>query len=57
MFNERSIFTKYIELANLIKIIGYRRGFFVVGVRKVVLTIVCPNGIINIVLTKVIYIP
>lgn len=51
------MFTKYIELAKPIEIISYRKGFFVVGVRKVVLTITRPSGIIDIVLTKVIYIP
>lgn len=51
------MFTKYLELAKLIKIISYRRGFFVVGVRKVVLTVIRPNSAIDIVLTKVIYVP
>lgn len=51
------MFTKYLELAKLIKIISYRRGFFVVGVRKVVLTVIRPNSTIDIVLTKVIHVP
>lgn len=51
------MFTKYIELAKPIEMIGYRKGFFVVGVRKVVLTITRPSGTIDIVLTKVIHIP
>lgn len=51
------MFTKYIELAKPIEIIGYRKGFFVVGVRKVVLTVTRPSGTIDIVLTKVIHIP
>lgn len=51
------MFTEYLELAKLIEIIGYGRGFFVVGVRKVVLTVIRPNGAIDIVLTKVIHVP
>lgn len=50
------MFTEYIELAKPIKIIGYGKGFFVVGVRKVVLIVTRPNRAINIVLIKVIYI-
>lgn len=51
------MFTKYLELAKPIEIIGCGRGFFVVGVRKVVLTVIRPNGTIDIVLTKVIHVP
>lgn len=51
------MFTKYLELVKPIEIIGYGRGFFVVGVRKVVLTVIRPNSTIDIVLTKVIYVP
>lgn len=51
------MFTKYLELVKLIEIIGCGRGFFVVGVRKVVLTVIRPNSTIDIVLTKVIYVP
>lgn len=51
------MFTKYVLLAKLIEIIGYRKGFFVVGVRKVILIVTRLSRAINIVLTKVIYVP
>lgn len=50
------MFTEYVQLAKPIEIIRYRKGFFVVGVRKVILTVIRPSGTIDIVLTKVIYV-
>lgn len=37
--------------------IGYGKGFFVVGVRKVILIVIRLSRAIDIVLTKVIYVP
>lgn len=50
------MFTEYVQLAKPIEIIGCRKGFFVVGVRKVILTVIRPSGAIDIVLTKVIHV-
>lgn len=51
------MFTKYIQLAKPIEMISCGKGFFVVGVRKVILIVTRPSGAINIVLTKVIHVP
>lgn len=51
------MFTKYVQLAKPIEIIRYGKGFFVVGVRKVILIVIRLSRAIDIVLTKVIYVP
>lgn len=51
------MFIEYNTLVKPLKIIRYRTGFFIVGVRKILLTILYPNRARDLILTKVIYIP
>ncbi|SMR41582.1 unnamed protein product [Zymoseptoria tritici ST99CH_1E4] len=55
--NEKSLFTDYEELPKPIEMIGCGRGFFAVGVGKVVLSALRPKGVTELVLTKVIHVP